>query len=264
MKTLAAVALSLVPSCAWAQEGAEIVGVKDRLWFPAMSGDVRASGDVFEGTTIDVDETFNFGKPELFNDLIAWVNVPLLVIDRISAGYWFGGYRETETVSETFRFGDDQFTVGADLLAKLDMKVFTATLEKFLLAPGTDELGVALGVELGVKYFDLTAAVSSDALSLDEERTLKGPLPIVGGHLIAQITKWLRAEAEVTGIYVAYAGIRGYYAELVAEVAFQPIKQILVGVGYKLVLFNVEDTANDEFDVDLSMGGFFVSAGVKF
>lgn len=248
----------------FAQEGPEIVGVRDRLWFPSLGGDIQVSSDAVEGTTIDVDETFDFGKPELFNDLSAWVNVPLLIIDRVNAGFWFGGYREDQTVTETFTFGDQTFTAGADFTAILDMKVFTASLEKFVFSLGPDELGVALGVQLGAKYFDIDVEVSSDALGVEETEELRAPIPIAGARVIGQATPWLRLEGELNGIYVVYGGFQGYYVEFMAEIAFQPIKQIMIGVGYKLVLFSVEDTANDEFDVDLRMSGFFVVGGVKF
>jgi hypothetical protein len=263
MKAVFALATLLLPSTALAQEGEEIFGIRERAWLASLSGELRADGDSIVGTDIDVDSTFDF-DPALFHDVTAWLYLPLLVIDRINVGYWFGEFDEETTAEETFTFGDQTFTVGTVIDAELEFDVLSLTVEKFLLTPGTDKLGVALGIQAGLKFFDLRAEIRSRTFGVDESEEAQGPLPVIGGRLIAQLTAWFRFEAELVGIAGTYADIRGAYFEGVIEAAFQPVENVLVGLGYKLVLLRLEDESADEFEVDLRLGGLFLVAGVKF
>lgn len=245
------------------QEGDEIFGVRERAWLVTLSGDIRADGSAFTGSDVDVASDFDF-SPELFHDLSAWLNLPLIIIDRVNVGYWLGGFDESATVEETFTFGDSTFTVGSTVDAELEFDVFTFTIEKFIFKPGVKELGVALGVQAGLKILDLRAEVNSDTFGFHEEEEATGPLPVLGARLIGQVTDWFRFEAEIVGIGGRYADIRGAYVEGVVEAAFQPIENILLGLGYKLVLLRFEDDSSNDFEIDLRLGGFFLMAGVKF
>lgn len=263
MRFLAAFFLFAGAPAAWSQEGPEIVGARERAWLASLNGNVRADG-LLEGTNFSVDEIFDFDRVRFFNDLSAWVNVPLLVIDRVNAGYWFGEFKDTSTLTETIQFGDQTFTASSDVTATLEFDVFTATIEKFIFAPGEDNLGVALGIQAGIKYFDIEAGLASDTFGFDELREVKGPLPILGARFIGQFTEWFRVEAEFSGIGGQYGDVRGYYVEGVAEVAFQPVKYIMLGIGYKFAILNIEDTGDTASEVDFRLGGVFFMVGVKF
>lgn len=263
MKAIVALAVLLFPTAAWAQEGEEIFGARERAWLVMLSGDFRADGSILTGSDVDLESEFDF-SPELFHDLSAWINLPLIVIDRINVGFWLGGFEESATIEETFTFGDSVFLVGTEAEAELDFGVFTFTIEKFLFDPGEEKLGVALGIQAGIKYFDIEASLRSETFGFSESEEAKGPLPMIGARLIAQVTGWFRFEAEVIGIGGAYADIRAAYVEGVLEAAFQPIDNVLVGLGYKLVLLRFEDESGDDFEVNLRLGGFFLMAGVKF
>lgn len=275
MRSITVVALLLTCTSAWAQTPPlvdtppsptpEIVGARERLWFAALSGHVRADGGALIGTDIDVESTFKFDSAKLFNDLSAWVNIPVIpVLDRINIGYWFGGFEEQAPVTADFRFVDTLFTVGTEVDSELDFKTYTATIESFPLKTLTEPIGLDLGIQLGVKYFDVFGRVHSDVLNRTEQDQIQGILPVLGARFIGQFTKWLRVEAELIGLAGRYGDLEGRYFEAVGEVAFTPIEQIFVGVGYKMTNLNIQDIVANSFEVDLTLSGFFLTVGVRF
>jgi len=246
----------------FAQEGEEVFGARYRPWLAGLSGHARADGTVSEGTTVDVESTFDFDSSEAFHDFSAWVNIPVIpILDRITAGIWLGEFQEEATVDATFKFGDQTFAAGERIDTELEFHTYSLSLECFLLKPGTDQLGVAFGIQLGARLFDIFASVTSKTTGFHEEADVQGPLPVVGVRLIAQVTEWLRLEADLVGVGGDYGGVKGSYLEGAVEAAATPLGPLLVGAGYKFSRLDVE---HEDFDLDLTLDGFFLSAGVRF
>lgn len=275
MKPIAVVAFLLLPASLWAQTPPpvdetpsptfEIVGGRERLWLAGLGGHIRVDGSAAAGTPVDVESTFHFDASKLFNDVSAWVNIPVIpVLDRVNFGYWFGGFHEQAPVTASFRFGNTVFGVGDTVDTTLDFDMYTVSIESFPLKTLTEPIGIDLGIQLGVKWFDVSGRVRSETLNTVEEDRFQGPLPIVGLRFIGQFTRWVRVEGELVGIGGSWGGVRGTYLEGAAEIEFTPIKQLFVGLGYKFALLKLVDEAGKTFDTSLDLNGFFLSVGLRF
>ncbi len=248
-----------------ADETADWVGARYRLWLASTDGNLRSDGNLLPGTTIDLDDKLGMDDVETVHELDAWVNVPFVpVLDRINVGYWFGTFDGERQVDRTFTFKDRAYTAGTRVDSEMGLQVATLTLESFLPWFGTDDLGATAGLQIGAKYVKARGEIAAKALGFDEEESVDGPLPVVGARVLARLTRWFRVEAEAVGIGGRYAGVEAKYIEASVELDVLPINNVFLGVGYKAVLFDVEKTGDEEFAADVTLQGAFVSAGVRF
>ena len=248
-----------------AAETDDWVGARYRLWLATLDGEMRSDGDFLPGTTVDLDDTLGMDDLETVHELDAWVNVPVVpILDRINAGYWFGTFDGEKQLDRTFIFEDRVYTAATRVDSELDLQVATLTLEGFFPWIGTDDLGATAGLQIGAKYFKARGEIASETLGFDEEESVEGPLPVVGARVLARLTRWFRVEAEAVGIGGRYGDVSGKYVEGSVELDVLPINNVFLGVGYKVVLFDVEKTGDEEFAADVTLQGVFVSAGVRF
>ena len=85
------------------QEGEELLGGRYRLWVASLSGHLRADTSLFPGTEISIESDLGFESREDFHDLSAWINIPAVpILDRVSVGYWTGGFAEEERLGLLF------------------------------------------------------------------------------------------------------------------------------------------------------------------
>ncbi len=253
-------ALSLLSTAAWAQ-GSEYVGVRERAWRVTLTGEIRADSSLSNGTNIDVQDDFDFPAGELFHEVTVWVNVPLLPL-RFNAGVWMGGFDESLSLQRTIDFGNQSFTAGTTVDASVEFRCYSLRGEFFLPTLGFNAVGISIGVELGVNYFTAEADVSS--LGAAESKDVSGPLPVLGLHVIASITNWVRAELEITGIASNYGPVHGHYIDAALEVVVAPIQYAFIGLGWKIIDMRVETSSDPIFDIDLRLSGPFLSIGIRF
>ena len=255
-----ALILTLLSTAAWAQ-GSETIGVRERVWRAGLTGDIRADSTVAPGTTVDVQDDFDFPSGETFHDVTVWVNVPLLPL-RFNAGAWLGGFDETLSLQKTINFGNQTFTAGTTIDAKVDFRCFYLNAEYFLPTIGMNAVGISVGFELGLKYFSAEAEVTGGGVT--EKKDVKGPIPVVGIDIIANITNWVRAEIEVNGLASFFGPVRGHFIDGSFEVVAAPIKYAFIGLGWKLVDISVKTQGDPSFECDLMLSGPFLTIGIRF
>ncbi len=230
----------------------ETVGLRLREWYAAVDGRVQAEGESIPSTDLDLDQDLGVDSPDLAHELQASLTFPLL--GRLTAGAWFVDYEGDSTVTRTFTFADQTFTVGTRV--KSEMEFVLPSL------PLGDLLEAELGIVAGGRLMRGEGSVESDVVT-GEDSGVAG-LPVVGIHGMLRVTPWLRADAEVLGMTFSRGDMSATYIEAYAEVTGQ-LGPVFAGVGYKFVRLDFADRrGDDEFMLDADLFGVYLTAGLRF
>jgi hypothetical protein len=123
---------------------------------------------------------------------------------------------------------------------------------------------VTISPGIAVDYFDLRMEVT-DAFSIQRETVeLSGPVPM--GFLRGQVEFWKFA-AIVEGGYVTAEldDVDATLVDLEAMLEFRPTDLFNLFVGYRELAIDGDGNVDgDDFDVDITLGGFFFGGGVRF
>lgn len=261
MKGLVAAVALLGASPALAQD--ESVGVRLREWLARLDGTVKAQGQSIPSTTIDIDDELGLDEAEVANEIQLSLRLP--VIGRFTGGYWWVDFKGDEVLERTIVFNDNAYLVGTRVKTELELDVFYLNYEFVLPLPlgFGEQFGIDVGLIVGVRGILAEGAIDNEFFS--DRETAEGGLPVVGGHVAIQVTPFLRGDAEVLGLAYSTRDRRAAYLEGYGEVVVQPWKGLFAGIGYKYVRVDLEDHSSDpEFDVDITIAGFYVTAGVRF
>lgn len=251
--------LALAAGVLEAQEGS--VGARARWWRAELSGDLRADGDNFPGTTIDVDSELGLDDRVDVPEIQAWLEFPF--IGRIVAGYWWADLDGDQVLTRTITFDDFTFTASERVKSELELDVFYAHYQfLFPSLPVGPEGELQLGVMAGIRVIKAEASIDSSLGSVQDSGVVG--LPVVGAVGSLELMGWLRAEAEILGLTFSYSDVETTYLEASLEVTGRA-GPAFAGVGYKFVSADVAvDTGDDEFTADLILKGFYFTAGVRF
>lgn len=239
----------------------ETVGLRLREWYAAVDGRVQAEGESLPSTDLDLDQDLGVESPDLAHELQASLTFPLL--GRLTAGAWFVDYEGDATVSRTFTFADQTFTVGTRVKSEMELDVFYLSYEfVFPSLPLGDLLEAELGIVVGGRLMRGGGSVESDVVT-GEDSGVAG-LPVVGIHGMLRVTPWLRGDAEVLGMTFSQGDMSATYIEAYAEVTGQ-LGPVFAGVGYKFVRLDFTDRrGDDEFMLDADLFGVYLTAGLRF
>ncbi len=253
-------ALLLAGAPAWAQD--ERVGVRVREWYAALEGRVESEKGVLGGTNIDLASDLGLDDEAFTTELQAYVRFPFF--GRIYAGWWRLDREGDEVLSRTIEFGDQTFTASTQVRSALELDVFYLSYEYSLPTIPLGELfKLDWGILVGARGFRGDASIESALVSESDDFSIG--LPVLGGRVGLQMTKWLRAEVEVMGLTVSYGDSGVSYLEAFAELVVQPFTWLYAGVGYKFAALDLElDSGSDELRLDIDVSGVYLTAGVRF
>jgi hypothetical protein len=256
--------LLLAPTFGYPQDEDSLVGGKSRAWFAKLSGHMKTN-DIGITNDISLDGDLGFGGQEVLPDFSAWVQLPFLpVIDRINFSYWSGSFEETERLEQNITFGNQQFTIGTDLDSKLDFSLLSFSLEHYFLSSGNRDLGCTMGVLLGVKFIEAEAVIEANDFGLREKQSIEAPFPVLGFRALVNLTKWVTIELEMVGSGGKYGDLGGTYFEWFLETSYRPLDWVHVALGFKSVLFGMQDDSANEFEAKMRLEGLFFSVGIEF
>jgi hypothetical protein len=258
MKTVTALLTLLAAAPACAQD--EFVGARLREWYARLNGDVFAQEEGLPAQTVDLDSELGLGDAEFAHELQAYLRLPVIGI--FTLGGWTTGYKGDEVLSETFTFGDVTFTAGTQVKTELELSVVYLNYEYDFSFSLGELVKLEVGPLVGVRWMFARTSIESSLVSAEEEGS--GGLPVVGVHSALQITRWLRADAEVLGLAFQAAERGAFYIEAYGEVVAQ-LGPLFAGVGYKYAQLEIEDHSTSvEFEADITMDGIYLTAGVRF
>jgi len=250
--------LAALPACA--QD--ETVGLRLREWYARISGDVFAEAEGITATTVDLDRELGLGQAEVAHEIQAYLSFPIL--GNFYAGYWYADYKGDRWLTESITFADQTFTASTLVESELELHVGYLSYEFVLPIPMPlgKTASAEVGVIAGVRFLAATGSIDNEFVSAEE--TGEGGLPVVGAHAAVQFTPWLRADAEVLGLAFRAADRKATYIEAYAEVVAR-LGPLFAGVGYKYVGIELKDkSSTTEFEVDVTMDGLYLTAGIRF
>ena len=260
MKELTAILAILSASPAFARD--ETVGVRVREWFVTMEGDIKSDATLIEGTDIDLDSTLGLDDREVAHEIQAYVAIPFL--GKIYAGAWWATFEGDQVLSQSIDFAGQTFAASTTISSTIDLNCYYLSYEfVFPTIPLGDLFKAEIGILAGIRVIQASGEVEAIGLSAGEEGTVG--IPVLGLHGMVQVTEWVRADVELMGLTFSYGDRSGRYVEAFGEVIAQPFPWLFGGVGYKFVDLRVKDEASStNFDIDINLTGFYLTAGVRF
>jgi hypothetical protein len=258
MSSVAAVCVLLAASSAPAQDGT--VGVRLREWQAKLDGRVQAQVEGSFAADVDLDSTLGIDDPDLVHEIQAYLSLPLL--GTLTAGWWSGTWDGDEFVSQDFTFGDTTFTAGTTVRSELELDVYSLSFEFGLPSLPLGPLALDLGILVGARAIHADGEVEAAGESAQDSGTVA--LPVLGVRGALEMTDWLRAEIEVAGLTFRHGDSSGLYIEAYGEVVGR-IGPFFAGVGYKFVDLDMADhRSGSDFDLEIDVSGFYLTAGVGF
>ena len=247
-------------SPAFAQD--ETIGARWREWNVSIRGHIQGQGDAIPSGDIDVVDTLGYDRPENGHELQLCLSIP--VLGRFYAGYWWVDFDGSETLERTITFADRTFTAGTTIESELNLDMYYLTYEfGFPSLPlGGDTIRLDLGVQLGVRALVAEGSIENALFSADDSGGTG--IPVIGAHAALQVTPFLRAELELAGMAVSYGSTSLSYVEAFGEIVGQ-LGPAFAGVGYKYASLDLDDERGDsDLDVNITLDGFYITAGVRF
>ncbi|MHC4134814.1 MAG: porin family protein [Planctomycetota bacterium] len=223
------------------------IAVRADAWYPRLDGEFSSSG----GDIIDA--------AELNLDTNAWGPAAEVALTPGRFFFRFDFYQVRfegdSTLSRTFSFGGITFTINEDVEARvrIDSYRFLSGFAVVKTAP------FRLYVLLGLGYYHLEGRVVGSVSGAAEE-SLDIPVPLLGLLAQAKVTRFL-FEVEVSGLTVSFSDVGADYVDVKASVGVTLFKVATLRAGYRYVLCSGHAS---DFEMDVTLDGFFVGAGVQF
>jgi hypothetical protein len=223
------------------------IAVRADAWYPRLDGQFSSlGGDILDTKELNLDTN-------------AWG--PAAEVTLTPSRFFFRfdfysvGFEGDSTLVRTFSFGGQTFTINEDVNAnvRIDNYRFLAGFAAVKTAP------VRLYVLLGLGYYHLEGAIVG-SVSGQAEESLDIPAPLLGLLFQAKVSRFL-FEVEATGLTVSFSDVGADYLDVKASVGITVFKVAALRVGYRYVFLNGHVS---DFDVDVTLDGFFVGAGVQF
>lgn len=252
--------LSAASSGAWAQD--EMIGVRVREWKATLEGKISADTTAFGGSTIDLADDLGLDAAEWSSELQVYGHIPFF--GKLYGGWWRVHREGDEILTRTINFDGQVYAASTRVQSEVTLDVGYLTYEfDFPSIPLGDAIQWEIGLQLGARV--MSAAGSLDSAVASGSRDGIIGIPVLGGHMALQVTRFLRADVELVGLTFSYGDHHGSYIEAYGEIVAQPFPWLFAGVGYKYVALEVSEKGGDnDFEVDAHISGFYLTAGVRF
>lgn len=237
------------------------VGAELILWFPTVTGNLSFDNAFIDGTDLDIVDMLNLDENATDFELGLWLNITKR--NRLSF-FWFMDQRSGSTkLEESIEVDGKKYVVGGEVKTDVDLQRYKLLYERSLFR--NDMFRIALLV--GASYFDATAKIKGVALkgiyelSDSEDKRVQFILPVIGLAAEVHLPLGFGLFAEGCGMGLGYTHANGKYFDVRGGVNWKS-RFVFAQAGYQYIELSVD--AFDALVVEYSLGGPFVSAGVKF
>jgi hypothetical protein len=233
-----------------------VVGARVREWFARYDGAVTADGRPNNGTRFDAASDLGLDDYELAHEIQVSLDTP--TIGRFTVGYWRLRLEGDAALAAGANFDGSTFPAGTTVESRLAFDVLYLDYELPLVR---DPL--RLDFVAGVRY--LSGEADLEGGGVDEHANLNRPLLLPGVHVGSQFNPWLRGDAKVEGLAFSAHNVKARYVETEAELSIMPTEGLSLSLGYRQVFTYFKarkDSLN--FDLDGSIGGFYLAVGYRF
>lgn len=220
------------------------IHLEPRLWFPALSAEVRSSrggltGDVLTDSDLAIDDPVVPGAAVTFR-----LGPHSLRLEGLSAS------ADGDTrVDRTFNFAGRTYTVNTRVTSEFDALIVALDYGYDLFR--TEPLAVT--ATLGARIVDAEARLTAPELGFAGEASFQGVVPAVGILLVAHPVpvpplSSLALTLRVSGLTI---GDRGSYFDVDGAVEWLPVPTLALRAGYRFVHGRGEE-GGDRAEFDLS------------
>jgi hypothetical protein len=243
-------ALAICPAAAFAVEA----GVRAEYWFPSLSGNAQTTTNGLPDTPFDLKDTLGIQDENLpFGEAFLGVSRFTLRV-----GYTPLKYDGSSTLSQTFVFKGQSYTIGDTITSRLEVDMIEGQLQFDFLRPSVGVASVNLGLILQGIYVDGSLKVQSASTGLSTKEDFQVGAPLVGVAAgVGFLKDMIRVDARATGM--AYSG--DHFYEVDAYASFAPFPFLRLQGGYKYI-----DLKVDESDVlaSLTLSGPYAGLQLSF
>lgn len=260
MRWTAAAFLLLSSTPAFAQD--EIVGARVREWFARMGGVIEADDGSGTSERIDLAGDLGLGDRNLTHELQGYLQIP--VVGRLYLGWWHAEDKGSETITRTFDFAGITFTSSTTVESEVSLDVAYLTYEFGLPTIPAGIASVDVGVQLSARALRGKGSIrDSGSGSKGSDDGIVG-LPTLGARAAVTLFDVVRAEVEVVGLSFSYGDWRMHYIEAYGEIVARPVPWVFAGLGYKFTNLDFKYNGRERFELDVTVAGLYITAGVRF
>lgn len=273
MKKLAMLSAILVICAGSFAQTEQFITVKARAWFNDIGGDFRGSTSTSSGDSIDFKNDLDMTKAadSFTTEFVASLNVPIL--PRINASYWKGTFDKTTTLTSAFTFAGTTYNANENVDTHIEIEAYAANAEFSFPFLKTLSAGLFdLAFQAGFDYYDADFDVQSNTTNVEQARTLRGPIPVIGAVFRINVFDFLGIEASLRGLSTRWFGnaytvnAEGSYFNGNIEANVKLFGPLVVGLGFHIITLDAVANQNesDEIAAGLNFHGFYVTVGVSF
>lgn len=240
-----------------AYTSAYAVGVEAALglWQQTPGGDIAYKAES-TNDELDIEDDLDYDAENRMH-LRAKIDMPLFLpnIYLMVSPAEFEGDGEK---SESFKFGDKEFQAGVDFYSKMTYSQYDVALYYGLPFIKTATVGM-LNVDIGLnaRFIDMEAQIDQDDTGIDEKESASIVVPQLYVGVQLEPIDWLAFEAE--GRVISISDNAMY--SLIGRARFKVFGPVFAAVGYRQEQIDVDE---DDIEVEFTMQGPFIEAGVKF
>jgi hypothetical protein len=242
--------------------GEDLFRVKGEYWFNKMDGDVKASTNLVPGSELKLVNTLNLDE----NASVPGLELKLKFgMNKFIGSYWKADYEGQKTITQNIDFGGTSFTTNELVRSELKLEVTSVLYERLFIPEfitkafpsiAEAEAGLLIGVEYASSEVTLTSSLNT------KSEPGAAPIPVVGFFLQVGFLEKVKAEVGAMGFGLSIGDIDARFMDIYAEVKFNILSNLPLGIGYKAWGFNLTD--GDTFDINLAVKGFYLVTSYEF
>ena len=169
------------------------------------------------------------------------------------------------TLSKTFAFGDNTYTVSAPVSGYFNTEYYSASLRYSFVRNSN----VSAGLSLGFRYIQIDAGIRADSMGyvFDENGSLDIPAVVPGIHASVAPVDNLLIRGTFEYIALKVKATKGIVLECQLTAEYYILKNLGVGIGYSISNLKAEDIPENDIylkDVDYRVAGMQLFAALRF
>lgn len=236
---------------------AQAIGLEVALgvWQQESGGELAYNGESIDDV-LDIDDDLNYDT-ETKLQLRGKIDLPLFLpnIYLLLSPAEFDG---DGMKSVDFTFGDQDFTRDEPFYSKLTYNQYDVGLYYGLPFINTATLGkLNVDVGLNLRFIDMEAKLEQETTGVSEKQDVSIVIPQLYVGVQLETVDWLTIEAEGRALSISDNNLYS----LIGRVRFKVFGPAFVAAGYRQ---DVVDIDEDDIEVDFTIQGPFLEAGLKF
>jgi len=211
------------------------VEIRLGAYFDDVDTTIKRGIDGAPGTPVDVEDLLGLEEDGVLMQLDTFIRIGRF--HRLELSYFEFGRSGQIMLEEDIEFGDLSLPAGSDVVTKADTGVFRFSYSYSLMKDFQKELGVTFGLH----YTD-TRVVITTAAGERESASSRIPLPVIGVHGSASLSKDWFVRAQIVGFWQEFDRYDGYLASASFDVVRRLGDRFSAGLGFNYYRLDVSSS----------------------